>query len=357
MNRPRRPVFAAAVIVAAAAVAACSPPSEEKSVAAVPLAAAAADAGATGPGVSTSVPRPTTTPPPAPTSTQPPPQSLGVVPSLPDLEVFVKPSTVAHDRLFDVVDTSARVKALNVASRTIHVRIFTPLDTPIESVRVIGAYHDGGVPYAGARYEAAPPVREAVIAVAFAAIDAETPDYWDVWNAPGDVSAVLDILEVRTDLAGAIPLDRVWYYGSSMAAIVGWQFANDCCAEGRFDGLLLRAGYRLDDLVGFDGNYNFAAAPPILASHGTDDPTLPYELFRRAASVEVDADTTFVSVFEGGHGDFDECGAYALFERDWINYAVFDGPAPVLGSDPCTVVGVVAGGTTGFGAVSPFVAR
>lgn len=129
------------------------------------------------------------------------------------------------------------------------------------------------------------------------------PVFTDYVHQPADLSFLIDrLLEASAGsdgpLAGLIDPERIGASGQSLGGMTTMGFAfHTCCTDPRIDAAIPMAGR----LAGFpDGEYSFAAGPPILVVHGDVDETVPYA-DGRAIYDAASAPRYLLTILGGGH--------------------------------------------------------
>lgn len=334
--------MAAATMFAAAS---CAEPTAPGPNAAASLATVPDDTVITSPTTTPTAPVPTAPATTMPASTTPmetdTESSLGRPPiCIECLEISNVVAVSDYETRFTLRDASPRTA--DTGPRTMYVRVFLPTN-PATDIHVEGSYHRDGVASGGQQFELARPEHTAVIIVGFDTMPEGAPQFGDLANTPKDVSAVLDVLSVRDDIVGRLPMDKILYTGGSLGAVVGWLFTNDCCIDPRIDVMLLSSGFRLDEQSGFGmaDRYNVSAAPPVLAVHGTDDDVIPYDWFHRTAVNSAAPHMEFITVVGAGHSGLTDCPGVLAYELGFVAAVLHDAPRPVFDADSCAVFGLV----------------
>ncbi len=246
--------------------------------------------------------------------------------------------------------------------RTIYVSLKFPSDArgnPTSRkalpMRIEGVYRTGTTPLCGSKYSAT----RIEVCVSFPLTEQGKPNFRDIVNQPGDISAVIDLLLTNEQIAGRIDTSRVWYVGNSMGGITGLAFIMPANRDPRIKAIISNVG-----AVGFwlpensDLN-NWKAAPPILMTNRLDDATITYQFVRKTLELALPSGrVTALAYFRGGHSGATGCKVGESYAAAWEKWAVFGGRAPsqtAVNKSTCARFGIQPGGTTGWGAADDLV--
>lgn len=244
--------------------------------------------------------------------------------------------------------------------RPIYVVAFVPSTDGPHTLVVTGDYRNGPEPLSASRVTTAP-TDFIDVHVGFAKMAEGKADYTDIVNHPGDISAVLDVLEADSSIVGAVDTSNVQYRGHSMGAISGYFFANSCCLDPRITSAVLMSGDATSPELGFYAAYDWAAGPRILAVNGTLDTVIPYQMARRFLEPALGYGTVTVltvltSNADNGHAPTDgSCPAVASFIEQWAAALRLGTAVPSVPTESCLTEGFVEGGTDGYGSAGSFV--
>ncbi|MBK5223347.1 MAG: DUF4214 domain-containing protein [Acidimicrobiia bacterium] len=237
----------------------------------------------------------------------------------------------------------------------IHVRFPTdgsgrPLVDRATPLLVRGSYRNGSAP------TCSPQQRDdaIVVCLGFARQDQQSGVQWgDIPNNSGDVTALLDHLLTDRSLVGRIDTERIVYTGASMGGISGLYFAHPDFQDPRIRAVHSVIGFAPFAIAEITEPVDWVASPAILMTNNLDDPGITYELARRTVEAAGPGRVTFVTSRTGGHGT--PCRAAQRHADAWIEHHLVGGPAPSADTvTGCAAIGVLPGGTTGFGLADPF---
>lgn len=202
--------------------------------------------------------------------------------------------------------------------------------------------------------------------IGFFKADYETGvDVRDLLNMPGDVSRGLDVVFAVQDRIGTIDPGKVLYQGSSLPGITGFLFVHPLLREPRITAMRLHAATQIFWIPAFRRERIWRQAPPILMENGTADEVIPYNLARRTfklarSSKQVTLLTTVGADHEGGVDGID-CPPRVAYSRAWVE-SRWKGEGTLSASlrravqkSTCSRIGLVKGGSQGFGSLDPFV--
>lgn len=268
---------------------------------------------------------------------------------------------------FRIHDTSGRnltaataQPARTLATRTIYVTaVHSDQDAgqgagaSLKVLRVIGNYRSGEVP-PGCQ-DAVVATGEVMVCVGFPLMDQTDPSNFtwaDIPNHPGDIARVLDAVLDDPDLLGGFEPDALVYEGGSMGAITGFYLLHPDGRESRFDAIIATAGMAPPWIPAFSDPAVWAEAPPVLMINTLDDTIIPYELARTTYTNAGSSRLTLVTGTIGGHQNPQSCSSIGSFRQAWTDHVLGRGDTPdeaALTAAGCAALGVLPGGTTGYG--------
>lgn len=296
-----------------------------------------------------------------------------------DLSYEVLESDATAMRIL-VIDRSGRnasgppfasaVPAPDVAERRYPVQIRWPqgVGKPTvadrRSLLVIGMYRRGLEMDRGCEIRDVPYM---VVCVGFFLGDnAGQVDFADSVNMPGDVSRALDVIFSSPLRFGAIDPAHVLYSGYSLGGVVGFYLVHPILRDQRITAFSVGGAMASPWMSTFREESTWRGAPPILMSNGTADEVIPYELARRtyrAARPSAPKITLLTLIGAGHSGVGVPCRIADEYRTVWEAWRLGAGPRPSrvlraqVAQSECARLGVVAGGTTGYGAADPYVPR
>ncbi|MFM8650637.1 MAG: hypothetical protein ACKODY_12850, partial [Actinomycetota bacterium] len=246
--------------------------------------------------------------------------------------------------------------------RTIYVSLKYPSDVrgnPTSRkalpMRIEGVYRTGTTPLCSSKYSAT----RIEVCVSFPLTEQAKPNFRDIVNQPGDVSAVIDLLLNNTQIAGSIDTSKIWYVGNSMGGITGLAFIMPANRDPRIKAIISNvgaAGFWLPENADIN---NWKSAPPILMTNRLDDQTITYQFVRKTLELALPSGrVTALAYSRGGHVGLTGCSAGESYAAAWEKWAVFGGRAPsetAVNRSTCARFGIQPGGSTGWGAADELV--
>lgn len=134
---------------------------------------------------------------------------------------------------------------------------------------------------------------------------------------PHDLSHVLTVLTSPSSrVSGIVDAERVGMYGTSLGAMAGLLYYNDCCDDGRIDVVVSRMGMA----SGRSGWLWSTMRMPLLMVHGENDRVVPYAE-ARSTYAGATGPKAFVTLHGYGH---DLAGPQGVLSQD-VSLAWFDG--------------------------------